>query len=51
MKLLLCLYELMAGLMINFNKSEIIMINDEDNLAHIYADIFNCQLVIFPLSI
>ena len=50
MKLLLYLYELMAGLMINFNKSEIVMINDEDNLAHIYADIFNCQIGYFPIK-
>ena len=32
MKLLLYLFEMLAGLKINFNKSEILMINDEDNL-------------------
>lgn len=31
MKLLLYMYEMMAGLKINFNKSEVIMINDNDN--------------------
>jgi hypothetical protein len=31
MKLLLYIYELIAGLKINFSKSEVITINDEDN--------------------
>jgi hypothetical protein len=31
MKMLLYLYEMMAGLKINFNKSEAVMINDVDN--------------------
>jgi hypothetical protein len=31
MKLLLYLFEMLAGLKINFNKSEILMINDEGN--------------------
>lgn len=31
MKLLLYLFEMIAGLKINFNKSEIFMINDEEN--------------------
>jgi hypothetical protein len=42
MKLLLYLYEMMAGLKINFYKSEVITINDEDNWAEVYARIFNC---------
>lgn len=32
MKLLLYMYEMMAGLKINFIKSEVIMINDNNNL-------------------
>ena len=31
MKLLLYLFEMLAGLKIDFNKSEILMINDEEN--------------------
>ena len=31
MKLLLYLFEMLAGLKINFNKNEILMINDEEN--------------------
>lgn len=36
------------GLKINFNKSEILMINDEEEWGHQYAEIFNCQLGTFP---
>jgi hypothetical protein len=50
MKLLLYMYELMAGLKINFHKSKIITINDEENLAPVYAKIFNCQLGTFPIK-
>lgn len=50
MKLLLYLFELLAGLKINFNKSEIFMINDEDNWGTIYADIFNYQVGVFPIK-
>lgn len=50
MKLLLYLYEMMAGLKINFNKSEVIMVNDSDNWGVVYADIFNCQSGMFPIK-
>lgn len=50
MKMLLYLYEMMAGLKINFNKSEVVMINDDNNWGQIYADIFDCQIGFFPLK-
>jgi hypothetical protein len=50
LKLLLYMYELMAGLKINFMKSEILMINDEENWAAVYAEIFNCQMGTFPIK-
>jgi hypothetical protein len=50
LKLLLYLYEMLAGLKINFNKSEIIMINDNDNNAIAYAQLFNCQIGYFPIK-
>jgi hypothetical protein len=50
LKLLLYMYELMAGLKINFYKSEIITINDENNWAVVYADLFNCQVGTFPIK-
>jgi hypothetical protein len=49
-KLLVYMYELMAGLKINFHKSEIITINDEGNLASMYAEILNCQIRTFPIK-
>lgn len=50
LKLLLYLYEMMSGLKINFGKSEIFMINDHDNAALSYAEIFNCQIGYFPIK-
>ena len=50
MKMLLYLFEMLSGLKINFNKSEILMINDEDDWGKHYAEIFNCQLGIFPVK-
>ena len=50
MKLLLYMYELMAGLKINFYKSEVLVINDNANWAKVYAEIFNCQTGIFPIK-
>ena len=50
MKLLLYLFEMLAGPKINFNKSEIFMINDEENWGQTYADIFNCQVGLFPIK-
>lgn len=47
MKLLLYLFELLASLKINFNESEIFMVNDEENWGNIYAEIFNCQVRLF----
>jgi hypothetical protein len=50
LKLLLYMFELMAGLKINFHKSEVMMINDEDNWVEVYAGIFNCQIGSFPIK-
>lgn len=41
---------MMARLKINFNKTEVVLINDHDNLAKSYADIFNCQIGYFPIK-
>jgi len=50
MKLLLYLYEVMSGLKINFAKSEIIMINGDNDKHLVYADLFNCQTGMFPIK-
>jgi len=41
---------MMAGLKINFNKSEVVMINDEECWGQTYAEIFNCQIGSFPIK-
>jgi hypothetical protein len=46
-KLILYLLEHMFGLKINFDKSEIILIGGDNNLATQYADLFNCQVDFF----
>lgn len=48
-KFLLYLFEMLVGLKIDFNKSEILMINDEDNRGNLYAKTFNCQTGSFPI--
>jgi hypothetical protein len=42
MKFLLCTFEKMSGLKINFNKSETLMISHDGEKADMYADIRNC---------
>ena len=51
MKLLLYLYEIMSGLKINFAKSEVYMINGDNEKHIVYAELFNCQTGMFPYQI
>ena len=51
MKILIFLFEKLAGLTINFNKSEIYMINDEGDWGQAYAELFNCQIGFSPSNI
>ena len=50
LKLLLHLYELMSGLKINFDKSEVTMIHGDDSRQLVFAEIFNCQTGSFPIK-
>lgn len=50
LKLLLYLFEMLAGLKINFDKSEIFMINDGESWGQVYAEIFDCQVGLFPIK-
>jgi len=50
MKLLLYMYEVMAGLKINFYKSEVLVINDNANWANVYAEIFHYHTSISPIK-
>jgi len=43
------MYEMMAELKINFN-SEVVTINDTENWGSLYADLFNCQIGLFPIK-
>jgi hypothetical protein len=49
-KLLLYIFEQMSGLKINFEKSELILIGGDNDLAKEYADVFNCQVGLFPIK-
>jgi len=51
LKLLLYMYELMAGLKINFHKSEVMVINDEENWARYILRFLTANLVLFVLNI
>jgi hypothetical protein len=46
---ILSMYEQMAGLKINFEKSEILPVGGDNERAVKYADLFNCQVGLFPL--
>jgi hypothetical protein len=48
-KMLLYIYEMMADLKINFMKSEIFMINGDEDITMQYASLFDCQIGTFPI--
>lgn len=50
LKWLLYLYESMSGLKINFNKSEVIMINQNHNKSMTYSEMFNCAIGEWPIK-
>jgi hypothetical protein len=49
LKMLLYIYEMMAGLKINFMKSEFFVINGDDDIKMQYANLFDCQMGTFPM--
>jgi hypothetical protein len=50
MKNLLYMFEQMFGLKINFEKSETVLVGGDNNTALEYADLFNCQITLFPIK-
>ena len=50
LKLLLYLFEIMSGLKINFQKSEVFTIGGDNDITAFYADMFNCQAGVLPLK-
>jgi hypothetical protein len=50
LKLLLYIFESMSGLKISFEKSEVLMILDDDTKQNYFADLFNCQRGSWPIK-
>lgn len=50
LKLLLYLYEEMFGLKINFSKSEVIMVSQDDDKSLDYSNMFNCAIGKWPIK-
>jgi hypothetical protein len=50
LKLMLYLFESMYGLKINFEKSEVLMILEDDTKQKFYAELFNCQRGSWPIK-
>jgi hypothetical protein len=50
LKLLLYLFELMSGLKINYQKSEIFLMGGDNNTAEFYSSLFGCQVGTFPMK-
>jgi hypothetical protein len=49
-KLLLYIFEQLSGLKINFEKSEILSIGGDNEVGISFAEIFNCQIGLFPIK-
>ena len=50
LKLLLYIFELMSGLKVNFQKSEILTVGGDTDIDSKYAEIFNCEIGHFPIK-
>lgn len=50
LKMLLYMFELMSGLKVNFQKSEILTVGGDDNVVNMYADLFRCEVGSFPIK-
>ena len=50
LKLLLCIYEEMSGLKINFSKSEVIMVSQDDAKNLEFSNMFSCAIGKWPIK-
>jgi hypothetical protein len=50
LKFILCLFEHMSGLKINFHKSKIFYLGEAKECINIYADIFTCPVGNLPMK-
>jgi hypothetical protein len=50
LKFILCLFEQMSGLKINFHKSEIYCFGEANEVKELYANIFTCPIGNLPMK-
>lgn len=50
LKLLLYIFEMMCGLKVNYQKSEIFTVGGDENVIKTYANMFNCDIGKFPIK-
>lgn len=50
LRLLLYIFEMMSGLKVNFQKSEILTVGGDEMIDKTYAELFNCDIGHFPLK-
>jgi hypothetical protein len=50
LKLLLYIFASMSGLKINFEKSEVLLIQSDDAKLQSYTELFNCQPGFWPIK-
>jgi hypothetical protein len=50
LKLLLCAFEQLLGLKINYHKSEIFCFRDSSNSENLYSQLFGCQIGSYPFK-
>jgi hypothetical protein len=50
LELLLYVFESMSSLKIKFEKSEVMLILDDDTKAYCFSDLFNCQKISWPIK-
>ena len=50
LKLLLYIFELMSGLKVNYQKSEIFTVGGDESTLKYYAELFNCDVGSFPIK-
>src|SRR5207244_6671552 len=48
MKLFLCVFEQLSGLKINFHKSELFCYGEAKHCAHLYTQLFGCEVDFTP---
>ncbi len=50
LKYILCLFEQLSGLKINFNKSEVFCIGEAADKAEVFSQIFTCSVGVLPMK-